>query len=118
MDDVQKQEMVKRLRVDRDAESEEVLGFWRDHGTIWAREEATYKQIELLAEIALRTRGLKNGAAIDQVTVALKAIWKNGFADPADAYGWDEMTDRLPRSAYLAFIQGVERAWNEVRNDL
>jgi hypothetical protein len=48
----------------------------------------------------------------------LKAIWRAGWPGSVEPYGWDEMNDMLPSSAYLAFLQGVEAAWNEVSDRL
>lgn len=118
MDDSIRMEMVRRLRVSRDAESPEVLEFWRQHGTEWASEEATYAEIQRLVEISKAASALPVDDVIPHIVGELRAIWRNGWPASAEAYGWDEMNDMLPPSAYLAFLQGVERAWNEVSDRL
>ena len=113
-----RQEMVKRLRVSRDAESPDVLEFWRQHGTEWAREEATYAEIKRLVDVSKGAAAQPPEDAAPYAVGELKAIWRTGWPGSIEPYGWDEMNDMLPASAYLAFLQGVEVAWNEVSDQL
>lgn len=110
--------MVKRLRVSRDAESPDVIEFWRQHGTEWAREEASFAEIKRLADIAKAAAGQAPEYAIPFALGELKAIWRTGWPSLTEPYGWDDMNDMLPPSAYMAFLQGVEAAWNEVSDRL
>src|SRR5262245_44369060 len=116
MDEADKQEMVRRLRLSRQTESPEVLQLWRDHGTEWAREEASYSDISFIASIAQATSKLSDEEAAEDAVSELKKAWREGWAKPLEPYGWNEMNDHLPPSAYLAFVQGVELAWNDVKD--
>ena len=118
MTDSIQQEMVRRLRLSRDSEAPEVLEFWRQHGSEWAREEATYAEIQRLVGISKAASALSGEAAVAHALSELKAIWRAGWPGSVEPYGWDEMNDMLPSSAYLAFLQGVEAAWNEVSDRL
>lgn len=118
MSDSIQQEMVRRLRLSRDSETAEILEFWRQHGSEWAREEGTYAEIRRLVDISKTASALSGEAALSHALGELKAIWRGGWTSSSEAYGWDEMNDMLPASAYLAFLQGVEAAWNEVSDRL
>lgn len=118
MDESIRQEMVKRLRVSRDSESPEILEFWRQHGMEWAREEAAFGELQRLVEISKAASALPAEAGALHAVSELKAIWRAGWSASSEAYGWDEMNDMLPASAYRAFLQGVEAAWNEVSDRL
>jgi hypothetical protein len=113
-----RQDMVKRLRLSRDAESPEVLEFWRQHGAEWAREEASFAEIRRLVDISKAAAARSAGDAATYALAELKAIWRAGWPGSVEPYGWDEMNDMLPSLAYLAFLQGVEAAWNEVSEQL
>jgi hypothetical protein len=109
------EDMVKRLRVSRHAESEEVLAFWREHGKQWAQQEASHEDIKKL--VTVLQSSLSAGEAAESVALSqLQAIWTAGFSDSASAYGWNEMNDELPPAALLAFVRGVEEAWAEVKD--
>jgi hypothetical protein len=114
MDESIRQEMVKRLRLSRDAEAPDVLDFWRQHGTDWAREEASFTEIKRMVDICRAAAAQPMQDAAPYAVGELKAIWRAGWPGSMEPYGWDEMNDMLPALAYLAFLQGVEAAWNEV----
>lgn len=118
MDDSIKQEMLKRLRVSRDAESPDVLEFWRQHGTDWAREEGSFAEIKRMVDICRAAAAQPAQDAAPYAVGELKAIWRAGWSGSTEPYGWDEMNDMLPPLAYMAFLQGVEAAWNEVSDRL
>jgi hypothetical protein len=111
-------EMIKRLRVSRQAQSEEILKFWRDHGCEWARSEASYDDIVKLVTISQSAQAAAPESAEAIAVSQLQAIWDAGFPGEPAPYGWNEMDDRLPPAALTAFIRGVEDAWNEVKDKL
>jgi hypothetical protein len=110
--------VLRRLRISRVAVSEEVLDFWRSHGAEWAREEADFGDLERVAKIVDKTRGMIDQAAAAQVAADFREIWRAGFSDPRDAFGWNEMNDGLPEAALLAFARGAHSAFQEVRPHL
>lgn len=118
MDDSIQRKMVKRLRVSRDAESAELLDFWHQHGKEWAREESSFGAMRRLVNISAAATVRPAEDAAPFAVGELKAIWHAGWSGTSEPYGWDEMDDMLPASAYLAFLQGVEAAWLEVRDQL
>lgn len=95
-----------------------MLEFWRQHGIEWARDEASFTEIKRLIDISKTAAGQQAEEAVSYVVGELKAIWRAGWTGSVEPYGWDEMNDMLPPKAYLAFLQGVESAWNEVSNRL
>lgn len=118
MDDSVQREMVTRLRVSRDAESPSVLEFWRQHGTDWAREEGSFADIKRMVDICRAAAAKPAHDAAAYVVDELKTIWRAGWPGSTEPYGWDEMNDMLPPLAYVAFLQGVEAAWNQVSDQL
>jgi hypothetical protein len=118
MSDAANEQMIRRLRLERHAKSDEVLTFWREHGRKWAREEAGLQDITRIATVSEAARGQFGANATSLVAAELKNIWKDGFQNPADAFGWNEMNDHLPEAALFAFVQGVESAWLEVSNKI
>lgn len=111
-------EAVQRLRVSKISSSEPVLAFWRDHGRQWALEEASFDDLSRVAEIAERVSGKGDAAAALGVEAELREIWRAGFSDPADAYGWNEMDDKLPAAAFLAFIRGAHEVWRSTEQKI
>lgn len=120
MDEALTEAAIRRLRVERDSTSDEVLRFWHDHGKTWALQEGSFQDIKRLAEVGAAARDLGSAEALSLIMSELKLIWKKGFSRSAeaDAYGWDEMNDHLPAEALAAFVQGVEAAWGEVKDRL
>ena len=79
MDDSIKQEMVKRLRVSRDAESPDVLEFWRQHGTDWARDEGSFAEIKRMVDICRAAAAQPAQDTAPYAVGELKAIWRAGW---------------------------------------
>lgn len=87
---------------------DEVMAFWRDHGAEWAREEAAPDDLERIAGFVASVQDLSEKDAAAGVAARFREIWSKGFSSPEDAWGWDEMADRLPDLALLAFARGAE----------
>jgi hypothetical protein len=98
------------------SQSDEVLAFWREHGRQWALEEASRDDIMKLVAISQVGASAGPGQAPGVVSAKLQQIWNEGFSKAIAPYGWDEMNDRLPETALLAFVQGVEEASVEVKD--
>jgi hypothetical protein len=111
-------DMIRRLRVEREAESEQILAFWRDHGRDWARQEASYNDLKLIGELADHIAGLSSPEKLVEVESALRAVWRTGFATPSEAFGWNDMNDALPAAALVAFVEGAGKGWTEARSKL
>jgi hypothetical protein len=90
-----------------------LTAFWRDHGKQWAQEEANPADLERMAGLARKVAHLGQGERQAVIVAELQGIWTKGFANPADAFGWDEMNDQLPASALVAFIEGAREKWEE-----
>jgi hypothetical protein len=97
-------------------QSDEVLAFWREHGRRWALEEASRDDIMKLVAISEVAASAPPEQAAGAVSAKLHQIWNEGFSGAIAPYGWDEMNDRLPETALLAFVQGVGEAWVEVKD--
>ncbi|MEO1135531.1 MAG: hypothetical protein AAFW68_02835 [Pseudomonadota bacterium] len=108
-------QLLQRLRVSKLSESPALEEFWRSHGSDWAREEAEYADIAFIGGLAERVESLPRDRAIRETVEALKTVWRDGFSSPEDALSWNEMNDRLPDSAILAFVEGVALVWREVK---
>lgn len=106
---------VQRLRLSKAATSDPVLGFWREHGREWALGEASHEDLSRIAAAVERTEGKPEAAAAAEVVADFREVWRVGFADATDAYGWNEMNDGLPDAALLAFAKGAYDGWLEVR---
>lgn len=106
---------LRRLRISRTAESAEVLQFWRDHGTEWARDEASHADLQVIGTLAERISNLPEARAVQECTAELRQIWRSGFLSPEDAFGWNEMNDQLPDRALHAFVLGAGAVWSEVK---
>jgi hypothetical protein len=102
MDDI-----ARRRRVSEVATRTDVLDFWRDHGTQWATEEASTEDRARIAQIAQRIEGMPDACATAAALSELQSIWREGFPSGEDTFGWNEMNDRLPDAAMLAFVRGV-----------
>lgn len=88
----------------------DVLAFWQEHGQQWAREEASSEDRAQIAAIAKSIDGLTDDRAAAIAIPKLQVIWNDGFPSGSDAFGWNEMNDRLPDAALLAFVRGVGQA--------
>lgn len=97
----------QRLRLSKAATSDPVLGFWREHGREWALGEASHEDLSRIAAVVERAKGKSEIAAAGAIVADFREIWRAGFADAADAYGWSEMNDGLPDIALLAFARGA-----------
>ena len=110
--------LMGRLRVARSAESEELKTFWRNHGREWAAEEASHADLERIGALAEQIQPMSATQREAEVVAALKAVWRDGFFDPLDSFGWDDMDDGLPASSMVAFVEGVGEAWKNVRGNV
>tara|TARA_R110000868_G_scaffold10697_5_gene51963 strand:- start:2316 stop:2705 length:390 start_codon:yes stop_codon:yes gene_type:complete len=105
MDDI-----ARRRHVSEVATRSDVLDFWRDHGAQWATEEASSEDRARIAQIAQKIKGMSDERATEAAVSELQSIWQEGFPSGDDAFGWNEMNDRLPDAAMLAFVRGVASA--------
>lgn len=105
-------------RVEQSKHADPILSFWRSHGLDWGREEANPDDLGYLGRLAMELEPLSREQAEITVVRELKSAWATGFANPADALGWDDMNDRLPASALVAFVEGAGEAWKLSRQAL
>lgn len=100
-------EVGRRRHVAEIASGAPVLQFWHEHGAQWAKEEASAEDRARILEIAEKLKGAADERATAIAVSELKAVWAGGFPSGSDAFGWDEMNDRLPDAALLAFVRGA-----------
>ena len=112
------EQVIRRMRVSRARESAALTDFWRDHGRRWAMEEAEYADVQTLAGLYEQVSILPEKDRVGALVGELKQIWRNGFSNPAEAFGWNEMNDGLPDSAFLAFAGGVHSVWAEIKDQI
>lgn len=110
------QDAVERLRLSKVAASEPVLAFWKEHGRDWALHEGDHADVARVAAIAKRVAGKSDAVAAGEVSAEFREIWRAGFSDREEAYGWNEMGDGLPDAALLAFARGAAEAFAEVES--
>jgi hypothetical protein len=101
----------RRHRVAQSASDDRLYAFWSEHGREWGEQHASEADLKRIASLAARIARLGEARAAAEVVGELKSIWSLGFADPADAFGWDDMNDQLPVSAMVAFVKGAGEAW-------
>lgn len=111
-------DMIHRLRVEREATSDAVLSFWRNHGRDWAGEEASYDDLKFLGELSERVAGMTPANRAADVEATLRSVWRSGFINPAEAFGWNDMNEGLPAAAFVAFVEGVGEKWAEAKTKL
>jgi hypothetical protein len=104
-----------KLRIARNRNRDDLAAFWRDHGAEWARDEADPNDLRRLSEILVSTHGLSNKKAAATVALSFRQVWKDGFSSREDAFGWDEMGDKLPETALLAFARGADEVFRRER---
>jgi hypothetical protein len=85
----------------------EVNAFWHAHGAAWAREDASPDDLARISDILASVQGLREQEAATQIAARFREVWNTGFSSPADAWGWDEMNDRLPDTMLLSFARGA-----------
>ena len=107
--------LVRRRRIDQSADTDALRAFWREHGREWASQEASPEDLEQIASLARRVARFDKARTETEVVGELKSIWGQGFTNPVDAFGWDEMNDQLPPAAMVAFVEGVGAAWNDIQ---
>lgn len=100
-------EAEENARRDRNAVSEPVLSFWRDHGRAWAAAEASQEDLQVIRQLAARIGALRKKARERETVGSLKRIWAEGFDDSSAAFPWDGLDDRLPAAALVAFVTGA-----------
>jgi hypothetical protein len=96
-----------RVRIATGVGNEEVMAFWRAHGADWAREEASPEDLARVADIVAAVEGLPEKEAVTRIAARFREVWNAGFSSPAEAWGWDEMNDRLPDAMLLSFARGA-----------
>lgn len=102
MDDIARRRHVSEVAIRSD-----VLDFWRDHGVQWATDEASSEDRARIAQIAQNIERMSDERATEAAVSQLQSIWQEGFPSGEGAFGWNEMNDRLPDAAMLAFVRGV-----------
>jgi hypothetical protein len=102
----------RRRRVAQSGSDDRLAAFWLEHGREWGQQHASDEDLKRIGALARRIDRLGEGRAATEVTAELKSIWSAGFADPADAFGWDDMNDQLPASAMVAFVKGAGEVWD------
>jgi hypothetical protein len=102
----------RRRRIALSASDDRLAAFWLAHGREWGQQHATEADLKRIGSLAMRVGRLGEGPAASEVTAEFKSIWATGFADPADAFGWDDMNDQLPASAMVAFVRGAGEVWD------
>ena len=105
----------RRLRNARSADSGELRAFWRNHGRDWATDEASPEDRARIVALAEKLAPMSASQQELEVVTALKAIWRDGFLDPTDAFGWDDMNDGLPASSLVPFVLGAADAGERAR---
>lgn len=111
-------DMIHRLRVEREATSDTVLAFWRGHGRDWADEEASYDDLKFFGELSERVADMTPANRAAEVEATLRSVWRSGFINPAEAFGWNDMNEGLPAAAFVAFVEGVGEKWVEAKSKL
>jgi hypothetical protein len=96
-----------KLRLVTGFGNEDVMAFWRAHGAEWAREEATPEDLARVSGFVAAVEGLPDKVAAKRTAAHFREVWSKGFTSPADAWGWDEMNDRLPDAVMLSFARGA-----------
>ena len=96
-----------KLRVAAGFGNDEVMAFWREHGAEWAREEASPDDLDRIAGFLDSVKGLSDREAAAKLATLFRQVWNAGFSSPEEAWGWEEMGDRLPDAALLAFARGA-----------
>lgn len=105
-----RREETRRERVAEASSNETLTNFWWEHGRAWAEHEAGADDLNTIASLARRIELLGKAEAESQVTAELEAIWRDGFQNSADAFGWNDMNDQLPAAAMVAFVKGAGSA--------
>ena len=95
------------LRVATGFGNEELMAFWREHGAEWAREEARPEDLARVVDIVAAVEGLPEKEAVTRIAARFREVWNDGFSSPAEAWGWNEMNDRLPDAMLLSFARGA-----------
>lgn len=93
----------------------DVNAFWHAHGADWAREEASPEDLARISEIVAGVEGLREQEAATRIAARFREVWSKGFSSPAEAWGWDEMNDRLPDVMLLSFARGAAEAHRQRR---
>lgn len=91
-----------------------VKAFWHAHGAEWAREEARPEDLARVVDIVAAVEDLPEKEAVTRIAARFREVWNDGFSSPADAWGWNEMNDRLPDAMLLSFARGAageHRLW-------
>lgn len=96
------------LRVTGSVGNAEVGEFWRSHGAEWAREQAEPEDLSRISGFLTSLNGLPESQAAPRIAEMFRQIWDDGFSDPDGALDWNEMGDRLPDVALLAFARGAD----------
>lgn len=104
-----------RYRIATGFGSKEVNAFWHEHGATWAREEASPEDLARISDIVAAVEGLREHEAATRIAARFREVWSAGFASPAEAWGWDEMNDRLPDVMLLSFARGAAEEYRQRR---
>jgi hypothetical protein len=96
--------------------SKEVNAFWHEHGATWAREEASPEDLARVSDIVASVQGLREQEAATRIAARFREVWSKGFSSTADAWGWDEMNDRLPDTMLLSFARGAAEEHRQRRD--
>ncbi len=95
--------------------AQEVNAFWRAHGAEWAREEASPEDLARVSDFVAAVEGLAEKEAGTRIAARFREVWNTGFSSPADAWGWNEMNDRLPDAMLLSFSRGAAEEYRSRR---
>lgn len=104
-----------KQRFARNRGPEALAAFWRDHGAEWARDEADRNDLRRISEILGSTHGLSDRKAAAKVALSFRQVWNEDFSSREDTFGWDEMGDKLPNTALLAFARGADEVFRGER---
>ena len=105
-----RREDTRRERIAEASSNDTLTNFWWEHGRSWAEHEADADDLNTIASLARRIDPLGKAEAESQVIAELEAIWRGGFQNSADAFGWNDMNDQLPAAAMVAFVKGAGAA--------